>query len=269
MKKLFLRAPSVWFACGVFAVVMVMLVVPQLLTAYDPLATNAAAAFEPPSPEHPLGTDQVGRDVWARIVYGARSSILVGLVATVTALILGVFFGTAIASLPRAANFTLRRGVDVIMALPEFLLALFIVALLGPGPLSVLIAIAIAAIPAYVNVSRASALTARQSDSVFSARVLGLSPARIFTRYVGGEAVRPALALFPLGVSFAILTAASLSFLGLGVQPPSPDWGVMLAEARAYLTRAWWLMVFPGVMLTLSVAAFALLGRWLQQRVSS
>ena len=155
------------------------------------------------------------------------------------------------------------------MALPEFLLALFVVALLGPGPLSVFVALAIAAVPGYANVSRAAAMTARQGESVFSARVIGLSPQRIFVRYIGVEAAQPALALFPLGVSFTILTAASLSFLGLGVQPPSPDWGVMLAEARSYLTRAWWLMLFPGIALTATVAAFAMLGRWVQTRSQS
>lgn len=269
MKAGILRAPTVWLSFGFFALIALMLVAPQLLTPYDPLATNSAAVLQAPSSAHPLGTDQVGRDVWSRIVFGARSSILVGFVATVLALLLGVAIGTAISLLPRAANFSLKRGVDVVMALPEFLLALFVVALLGPGPLSVFIAIAIAAVPAYANVSRAAAATARGSESVFSARVLGVSSTRIVTRYVGFEAAQPALALFPLGVSFAILTAASLSFLGLGVQPPAPDWGVMLAEARAYINRAWWLMIFPGMMLTLTVATFALLGRFAQRQARS
>jgi ABC-type dipeptide/oligopeptide/nickel transport system permease subunit len=142
---------------------------------------------------------------------------------------------------------------------------LFVIALLGPGPVSVFIALSIAAIPAYVNVSRASALTARSSESVLTARVMGLSSSRIFARYVAVEAIQPAIALFSLGVSFTILTAASLSFLGLGVQAPTPDWGLMLAEARDYLARAWWLITFPGIALTATVASFAVLGRAVQR----
>lgn len=263
------RSPSLWISLVVLTIVTLMLLVPQLLTPFDPLATNARDALQPPSLEHPLGTDQVGRDVWSRIVFGARSSILVGFTATVLALTIGVLVGSAIGMLPSAANYSLRRGVEVVMALPEFLLALLVVALLGPGPLSVFVALTIAAVPGYANVSRAAAMTARQGESVFSARVIGLSPQRIFIRYVGFEAVQPALALFPLGLSFTILTAASLSFLGLGVQPPSPDWGVMLAEARSYLSRAWWLMLFPGIQLTATVAASALLGRWVQTKAQS
>ena len=245
--------------------VTLAIVAPSLLTPYDPFTTNAAQAFQPPSLQHPFGTDQVGRDVWARIAYGARTSVLVGLAASILALIIGASLGSAASLVGRAANYSLSRGVEVLMALPEFLLALFVIALLGPGTVSVFIALSIAAIPAYVNVSRASALTARSSESVLTARVMGLSSTRIFARYVAVEAIQPAIALFSLGVSFTILTAASLSFLGLGVQAPTPDWGLMLAEARDYLARAWWLITFPGIALTATVASFAVFGRAVQR----
>jgi len=260
-------SPSVMISAAFLAVIAIAVIAPSMLTPHDPFSTNAGAAFEAPSMQHPFGTDQVGRDVWSRVVFGARSSVLVGLAATMLALLIGSILGTASSLFGRSANYSLGRGVEVLMALPEFLLALLVIALLGPGPVSVFVALTIASIPAYVNVSRSSALVARNSDSVLTAHVLGLSRSRIFTRYIAVEAVQPAIALFSLGVSFAILTAASLSFLGLGVQAPTPDWGLMLAEARDYLARAWWLITFPGVVLTATVASFAVLGRALQRRL--
>jgi len=260
-------SPSLLIAMVFLAFIVIAVSSPSLLTPYDPFTTNAQGAFQPPSFEHLFGTDQVGRDVWTRIIFGARTSVLVGLAATLLALIVGSALGTASSIIGRSANYSLSRGVEVLMALPEFLLALFVIALLGPGPFSVFIALSIAGIPAYVNVSRASALATKNGDSVLTAKLMGLSRSRIFFRYIAVEAAQPSIALFSLGVSFAILTAASLSFLGLGVQAPTPDWGLMLAEARDYLARAWWLIMFPGLILTATVASFAVVGRSIQRRL--
>lgn len=257
--------PALWLAILFLAVVSVAIMAPWALTPYDPFATNTSALFEAPSLAHPLGTDQVGRDVLSRIIFGSSTSVIVGLGATVIALAVGTGLGTFSAVLSRTSTFAVGRSVEVLLALPEFLLALFIVALIGPGPVSIFVALAIAAIPAYVNVSRASARMARNGESVRTATVMGISPGRVFFRYIAAEAVQPSIALFPLGVSFAILTAASLSFLGLGVQAPTPDWGLMLAEARDYLARAWWLVISPGVALSLTVASFAVVGRAIQR----
>lgn len=263
------REIPLWVAIGFLGVLALVLLVPSLFTPYDPLSTNAAAAFQAPSTAHPLGTDQIGRDVWARIVFGASSSVLVGLGATVVAMLIGTVVGTSAGMLPRAATYSLSRGVEVLMAMPEFLLALFIVAIIGPGPFGVFIALALASLPAYANVSRSAALTIRSGESVRAARILGLSPRRIFVRYIAPEAVQPVVALAALGAGITILAAASLSFLGLGVQAPTPDWGLMLAESRDYLARAWWLVVYPGLVLSLTVAALAVLGRSLQRRLRS
>lgn len=258
---------SAAYAFLILSVLLLWLLVPSLIAPYDPLTPNAALAFQAPSVEHPLGTDQVGRDVLSRIIFGARSSVLVGLCATLVAVALGGFIGTSAAMLPRAARFTLRRGTEVLMVLPELLLALFVIALVGPGVLGVFIALSLAAIPAYANVSRTTAIVTRGSESVQAATVIGLSPTRIFFRYILVETAQPLAALAALGIGVMILTAAGLSYLGLGVQAPTPDWGVMLAESSDYFARAWWLMVFPGATLTTAVLAFSLLGRALQRRL--
>lgn len=260
----FLRLP-VLIALTALTAIVAFCIAPQLFTPYDPLLTNAEQAFIAPSTAHPFGTDQVGRDVWARLVYGAQSSVLVGVGATALALLFGSLLGTIGSVVPARMSFSMNRSVEVLMAVPELLIALLVVAIAGPGPLSVFIAISIASIPAYLNVTRVTALTIRQGESVQSARVLGLSAARIFVRYIFSEAVRPAIALSAIGVGLAIMTAAGLSFLGLGVQAPTPNWGLMLAEAQDYLARAWWLVVFPGVVLTVTVGAFMLIGRELQK----
>lgn len=249
----------------VLGFVLLALVLPQLLTPYDPIATDATNAFQPPSPAHPFGTDQVGRDVWSRIVFGARSSVVIGVIATLIAALIGAAVGSGAALLPRSANYVLGRGVEALMALPEFLVALLVVALLGPGPWGVLCALALAAIPAYANVSRGAALTVRSSESVRGARILGLAPSRVFFRYIAVETIQPVIALATLGVAVAILSAAGLSFLGLGVQSPTPDWGLMLAESSDYFRRAWWLVVFPGLILSFTVGALTILGRTVQR----
>ena len=253
------------FLCLAFMFIAALCLIPGLFTPYDPLLTNAEQAFRAPSIAHPLGTDQVGRDVWARIAYGAQSSVFVGVGATAVALLIGSLLGTLGSAIPARITFSLNRSVEVLMAVPELLIALLVVALAGPGPFSVFLALSIASIPAYLNVTRVKAITIRRGESVQSARVLGLRPTRIFTRYILFEAVQPAIALSAIGIGVAIMTAAGLSFLSLGVQAPTPNWGLMLAEAQDYLARAWWLIVFPGVALTLTVGAFMMLGREVQK----
>lgn len=252
-------------ATSMLVFVGLLCMIPAAFTPFDPLLTDAQSAFLPPSAQHPMGTDQVGRDVWARIAFGAQSSVSVGVGATAIALVLGATLGALGSAIPRSLNFSMNRGVEVLLAVPELLVALLVVAIVGPGPFSVFVALSIASIPAYFNVTRIAAFNVRQGESVQSARVLGVRPSRIFSRYILFEAIQPAVALSAIGVGLAILTAAGLSFLGLGVQAPTPNWGLMLAEAQDYLSRAWWLVVFPGVVLTLTVAALMVIGRRIQQ----
>lgn len=254
-----------WAAVLLLGIVLFMCFFPQLFTPYDPLQTHASDAFEPPSFAHPLGTDQVGRDVWSRIAFGAQSSVLTGVLATVLALVFGSAIGAVSAMLRRGLSFSVNRSTEVLMAVPELLIALLVVALLGPGALSVFVAISIASIPAYANVTRVTAVAVRQSDSVQTAQVLGVSKSTLFSRYILLQSIQPALALSAIGVGAAILTAAGLSFLGLGVQAPTPNWGLMLAEAQDYLSRGWWLIIFPGLALSITVASLMTLGRVMQR----
>lgn len=246
------------------AFVLIAMVAPQVLTSGDPLNTNAAAAFEPPGVGHLLGTDQVGRDVYTRIIYGALPSVAVGFIATVISALIGLLLGIGFAQFSSRARHSVGRSIEVLMALPEFLIALFIVAFLGKGPIAVLIALSLAGVPAYLNVARNAAVTARVSESVSMAKVLGLSRTRILYRYITPTAVQPVIGLASLAVGFMILSAAGLSYLGLGVQSPTPEWGLMLAESKEYFERAWWLVFFPGLAITCTVGALTALARALR-----
>lgn len=258
-RRVLLMVASVFLAFVLIAMVM-----PQILTSGDPLNTNVAAAFEPPGYGHPLGTDQIGRDVYTRIIYGALPSVSVGLIATVISAVMGLLLGIGFAQFSPRARYSVGRSIEVLMALPEFLIALFIIAFLGKGPVAVFIALSLAGVPAYLNVARNAAVTARVSESVSMARVLGLSRTRILYRYITPTAVQPVIALASLAVGFMILSAAGLSYLGLGVQPPTPEWGLMLSESREYFERAWWLALFPGLAITCTVGALTVLARALR-----
>jgi peptide/nickel transport system permease protein len=250
-----------------FALLLVVAAIaPTLLWPLDPLATDPAIAFSAPSAEHPFGTDQSGRDVLARVLAGTRLSLAVGVGATAVALLLGLLIGTASGFAGRGVDTVLTRAVEVITAFPEFLLALVIVAIIGPGPLGVAVAISIAAVPAYARVARASTLVARRAGHVTAARVLGVGPVTAALRHVVPTVMGPLAAMATIGVGMAIVTAAGLAFLGLGAPPPTPEWGLILGDGRNHLARAWWIALFPGLAITATVLATNVLGRRLRRR---
>lgn len=240
---------------------------PRLLSQHDPLTTNVSEALQAPSLVHLFGTDQVGRDLFARVAHASQQSVMVALLATIVALAIGALIGLALATLPTRATFSMDRSVEVLMALPEFLIALFIIAILGPGQLSLLLAVAIAAVPGYAAATRSLAVAVRHRQSVEVAKVLALSRWVRVTRYMLPELLQPLMALAAVGFSVTLLSAASLSFLGLGVQPPTPDLGVMLSEARQFFSRGWWVLLFPGLWLTATAATFIVLARALRARL--
>lgn len=258
----------IWGALTVLAVVAIAICAPNLLTSIDPLATDPARAFQPPGAGHPLGTDQVGRDLWSRVVHGAATTVLAGLLATVAAALAGGLLGTLSAFGPGPVRGAFLRATEIALAIPEFLLALLLVAMLGAGPVGVAIAVAISAFPGY---ARVAALTAREvigSPAVEAARLVGVSRSRLLWVHVVRRVVRPIGALATAGAAFAMLSVAGLTFLGLGVTPPSPDWGAMLAEGQGFVGRGWWIVVFPGLALVLTVGALTLLGRAARRRMS-
>ena len=226
----------------------------------DPIRTAPRQALEPPGGRHPLGTDQFGRDVASRVVYGARISLTVGLVAVSIAVLLGAPLGLVSGFYGGRLDAFVMRVMDVMLAFPGILLALAIVSVLTPGLANVMIAVGLAAVPTYARLMRATALSAREFLYVEAARAIGARDLFILARYILPNVVAPLIVTATLGLGAAILSAAALSFLGLGSQPPTPEWGRMLSEGRDYLREAWWISTFPGLAIMVTVLAMNLLG---------
>jgi dipeptide transport system permease protein len=210
--------------------------------------------------EFPLGTDDVGRDMLSRLLYGARLSILIGLVVVVLALTTGTVLGLTAAFAGGVADIAIMRFVDILLVFPSLLLAIVIVAILGPGLFNAMIAVSIVTLPGYTRLVRASALSELAKDYVTATRCAGAGTLRLMFDTVLPNCLAPLIVQASLGFSTAILDAAALGFLGLGAQPPTPEWGTMLAGALQYYQRAWWVLTFPGISILLTVLAFNLFG---------
>ncbi|MEW6524263.1 MAG: ABC transporter permease [Bacillota bacterium] len=230
-----------------------------LLSPHDPYDISDRL-LTPPSRAHLMGTDELGRDILSRIIYGGRVSLQVGLISVSISLTIGGLFGLIAGYLGGGVDNVIMRGVDIMLAFPGILLALSIVAILGPSLMNVMIAIGVGGIPGYVRVVRGSTLAVRQNEFVEAARALGTSTQGIIFRHILPNVVAPVIVLSTLGVAGAILATSGLSFIGLGAPPPTAEWGGMLASARIYLRRAWWMATFPGVFITLTVLAINIVG---------
>lgn len=250
----------------VLAVIAAAALVPGVLATHDPLQTDVRGALLPPSGEHLFGTDQSGRDVYSRVVFGAARSVGVGVLATAIAVVVGLALGALAGTAPRAVDSTLMRVNDVLMAFPEFLVALVMIAVLGPGPVNVALAVTLAAVPVYVRLARVQTRTLRVAEHVEAARILGVPALPAFTRHVLPGVLGALSVLATIGIGSAILAASGLSFLGLGATEPTPEWGLMLAGGRNVLGQAWWISVFPGAAITLTVIAATVVGRLLRAR---
>jgi dipeptide transport system permease protein len=207
-----------------------------------------------------LGTDAVGRDMLSRLIYGARFSLFIGVVVVSLAVAGGVSVGLVAGYFRGAVDTVIMRIMDVILAFPSLLLALVMVAILGPGLLNAMIAIAIVLQPHFVRLTRASVLSELNKEYVISARVAGASPYYLMTKTILPNCLGPIIVQGTLSFSSAILDAAALGFLGMGAQPPTPEWGTMLAEAREFILRAWWVVTFPGIAILITVLAINLMG---------
>ncbi|MGQ7313183.1 ABC transporter permease [Microbacterium arabinogalactanolyticum] len=262
-----MKAAGLWIAGLYLALVALAAFAPDLLATHDPLQTDVRAALQPPSGEHLFGTDQSGRDVLARVVHGAARSAGIGLLATALALVAGLAVGALSGIAPRWADAVLMRVTDILLAFPEFLVALIVVAVLGPGGANVAIAVTIAAVPVYIRLARTQTRTLRVAEHVEAARILGVGRMRAFIRHVVPGVLGSLSVLATIGIGSAILAAAGLSFLGLGPAEPQPEWGLMLAGGRNVLGQAWWISVFPGLAITLTVISATVLGRALRARM--
>ncbi len=207
-----------------------------------------------------LGTDELGRDLLSRLIHGARLSLMIGLASVLMSLIPGIFLGLVGGFFPRVLGPTIMRVMDVMLALPSLLLAVAIVAILGPGLINTVIAIAVVSLPSYVRLTRAAVMGELNRDYVTAARLAGAGLFRLMFITVLPNCMAPLIVQATLSFSSAILDAAALGFLGLGVQPPTPEWGTMLASARDYIERAWWVVSLPGLTILLSVLAINLMG---------
>ncbi len=245
-------------------VILTVLIVAALLapfiTPYDPLAVTAGQGFRPPDLAHPAGTDLFGRDVLSRLLFGARVSLLTGVMAVFIASLPGTILGLVAGYYGRWVDGLIMRLMDVMLSFPAMLLALSIVAALGPGLFNVVLAVGVAGIPGYTRLVRGSVLSVRKSLYVRAARTVGCPDWRIIFRHILPNVLAPAIVLATLDVAWAILNASSLSFLGLGVQPPTPEWGAMLSEGRVYLRQAPWTMIAPGLALALTVLSINIVG---------
>ncbi|MDI6638850.1 MAG: ABC transporter permease [Bacillota bacterium] len=243
----------------VLALAIVALAAP-LLAPYDPLAPSLEDRLSPPSAAHWLGTDDLGRDILSRIIFGARVSLQVGILAVALALVAGTFLGIIAGYYGGFLDNLIMRIMDVMLAFPSVLLAIAIVAIMGPSLGNAMIAIGIVSIPVYARIVRSSTLQVKASEYVEAARALGGSDVRIIFRHVLPNCMAPLIVQASLGIATAILDAAGLSFLGLGAQPPTPEWGAMLSGGRAFLRIAPWVTAFPGIAIVLLVMGFNMFG---------
>lgn len=231
-----------------------------ILAPYNPLSLNPADRMMPPGTRHLLGTDEFGRDLLTRVLFGARISLRTGLVAVSLAIAIGVPLGLVSGFYGGAVDRLLMRLVDLMLTFPGILLALVIVAILGPSLMNAMLAVGISASPTYARVVRSSVLAAKPQAYVEAAQAIGCLNRRIMFRHILPNTVAPIIVLGTLGVAGAIIAAAALSFLGLGAQPPEPEWGALLSEGRNYLLDAWWIATFPGLAIMVTVLAINLLG---------
>ena len=255
------RNPLALLGLGIVLALLLVALAAPLLATHDPYAQNLAERLMPPlSPGHWLGTDEFGRDIWSRLVYGARITLWIVLLVTVTAPVFGLVIGTVAGYYGGWVDRVLSRVTDIFLAFPRLILALAFVAALGPGIGNAVLAIALTAWPPYARVARAETLTVRNSDYIAAARLLGASGGRILFSHVAPMCVPSVIVRVTLDMAGIILTAAGLGFLGLGAQPPLPEWGLMISSGRKFLFEQWWVATMPGLAIFVVSLGFNLLG---------
>jgi peptide/nickel transport system permease protein len=254
-------------AVGGLAVILIIFLVAgfaSFIAPYDPGKTDVSLKLKAPSAQHVLGTDQLGRDVFSRMLYGSRISLSVGFVAVAISILIGILVGALAGYYGGWADSLLMRFVDIMICFPSFFLILTVVALLGPSLVKVMFVIGITSWMGTSRFVRAEFLSLRERDFVQAAKALGVKDLRIIYRHILPNALAPVFVTATLDVATAILVEAGLSFLGFGAQPPAPSWGNILTEGRTYIFDAWWLTIFPGFAILITVLSFNLLGEGLR-----
>ena len=239
----------------VFTAIFANVIAPE-----DPVAQDLSRTFLKPNSHNIMGTDNFGRDIFSRVVFGTRTSLQIGFTAVSVGLLIGLILGSISGFYAGQIDNVLMRFIDVLISIPGILLAIAIVAALGPGMVNVMIAVGLASIPGYTRITRATVLTIREREFIEAARAIGASDLRIIGRHILPNCLAPIIVQATLGLSGAILSAAGLSFIGLGIQPPTPEWGFMLSDGRRFLRDNWHMVSFPGLAIVIVVLAINMVG---------
>lgn len=243
-----------------FLVVLISALFAGWIAPYSPVETDTAAALQPPTWTHPMGTDQLGRDVLSRVIHGARPSLIMGVAPMLISSVIGTALGMVIGYYGRWTDLLMTRFVDIALAFPPILLALTVVAVLGPGLWSITLALGLSGIPFYIRMARGQVIQAKEAPFVLTAVAVGANDLRVMFRHIIQRVIPPILVMMTIHVAGAILAGAALSFLGLGISPPSPEWGTMIQDGRQFHRLSWWMAFFPGAALAVTVFATNLLG---------
>ncbi|MHB9836343.1 ABC transporter permease [Paraburkholderia terrae] len=256
----FMRNKAAVFGACLVALIVVMAVFAPWLTQYDPVQASFMTVRQAPSAAHWFGTDELGRDVLSRLLYGARASLLAGVVSVGIAVVLGVPLGLLAGYFGKLVDGVISRVADALLSIPFLILAIALSAFLGPSLTNAMAAIGISAMPRFIRLTRGQAISVKAEEYVEGARAIGLDHARIILRYILPNVLPPIIVQASLTVASAIIAEASLSFLGLGQLPPAPSWGSMLNTAKDFVSQAPWMSIFPGIAIFLAVLGFNLLG---------
>jgi peptide/nickel transport system permease protein len=244
---------------AIIVILVLMAIFAARIAPYDPLA-HSRDSLKPPSFKHLMGTDMFGRDLLSRVISGSRISLRIGFISVGIGASVGVFLGLGAGYFGGLLDALLAMFIDTLLAFPGILLAIAMIAVLSPGLTSVMIAVGISSVPTFCRLMRGSVLSLKQKEFIVSARAVGCRSPRIMMRHLLPNAIGPVIVLGTLRLATAILTAAGLGFLGLGAQPPIPEWGIMVSEGREFLRSAWWLVTFPGLAIVVTVMSINLLG---------
>jgi peptide/nickel transport system permease protein len=254
------RNPGAMLGLVILAALVLAALLAPAISPFDPIKQNATDAMQGPSLKHWLGADQFGRDILSRLLFGARISLRIGLVSVGIAASIGIVLGLLAGFYGGWLDMLISRFIDLLLAFPGILLALVIVTVIGPSLFNVMVAVGISAVPNYARLVRGTVLAARENVYVEAAEAIGARDRTILVKHILPNVLGPVIVLSTLGIAGAILSGAALSFLGLGAQPPTPEWGAVLSDGRNYLRQAWWISTFPGLAIMVTVLSVNLLG---------
>lgn len=264
IKHIFKTQKLMMWGMGIITLLVLAALGCQWLAPMDPVQQNLSDRLLAPSFHHFMGTDQYGRDVFSRILYGSRISLAVGLVAVSIYIFIGTFVGAVAGYYGGLLDAILMRLVDILLCIPTFFLILMVIAFVGPSIINVMVIIGLTSWTDVARIVRGEVLSLKEREFVQAARVIGMKDIRIIMKHILPNAMGPILVVATLGIGGAILTESALSFLGLGVQPPTPSWGNMLQEGKDHLTDAWWLVTFPGLTIFITILGYNLMGQGLR-----